>query len=121
MNLLWMILPVFLVCAAGQTVTEIKVELGQDLMLNCSLKNEVLYWYMEIHSKIKAPIVSISDYDSEYYVLNHKSKCEVNIYRLIIKSISAEDCRLYFCGKLENGNVRFTDAFRIISGEYQVT
>lgn len=121
MDLLWVILPVFLVCAAGQTVTEIKVELGQNLMLNCSIKNEILHWYMEIHSEIRAYIVHIYRNSCTYYVSNYKSKYEVNNYRLIINNISAEDCRLYFCGKREKDKIRFSDAFRIVSGEYQVS
>lgn len=123
MDLLWMVLPVFLVCSAAQNLTEIKVQLGQDITLNCLIDNPSIHWYMEIHSQFRGCIVRvINDNPNQYFVSTSISKYEaINGKRLVIKNITAEDCRLYFCARRIKDEISFEYAFHVVSGEYQVS
>ncbi|XP_073351548.1 uncharacterized protein [Pagrus major] len=120
MDLLWMILPLLLVRVNAENTTELKVELGQNVTLNCSW-NDIpkIYWYLEIHSQVRARIVQIHSNTAdgnEYFVYPSNTKYEaIKGNRLVIRNITAEDCRLYFCAKRNNDNIIFVDTFRIIS------
>ncbi|XP_067357282.1 uncharacterized protein [Channa argus] len=118
MDLLWMILLVFLVCAEAQNVTEVKVELGQNVTLNCSGNNSDTYWYMEINSQLRGSICRSFTNDpsgSQYYVYTFRPKYSAFGNSLLITNITAEDCRLYFCGRRINGSIQFVDTFSLVS------
>ncbi|XP_067359066.1 uncharacterized protein [Channa argus] len=119
MDLLWLILLVFLVCAEAQNVTEVKVELGQNVTLNCSGDNSDMYWYMEIHSQFKGGISRTFDEDpvtTKYFVSTFRPKYSAFGKSLLISNITADDCRLYFCGRKINGSIQFMDTFSLVSG-----
>ncbi|KAF3688277.1 hypothetical protein EXN66_Car003949 [Channa argus] len=118
MDLLWMILLVFLVCAEAQNVTEVKVELGQNVTLNCSGDNVDVYWYVEIVSQVRGHISRTfrgDPADTEYFVSSVISKYSAWENSLLITNITAEDCRLYFCGRRINGDIQFVDTFSLVS------
>ncbi|KAK2917272.1 uncharacterized protein [Channa argus] len=118
MDLLWMILLVFLVCAEAQNVTEVKVELGQNISLNCSWNNSDTYWFTEINSQVRGSIGRSFTNDpsgSQYYVYTFRPKYSAFGNILLITNITAEDCRLYFCGRRINGSVQFVDTFSLVS------
>ncbi|XP_067359065.1 uncharacterized protein [Channa argus] len=118
MDLLWLILLVFLVCAEAQNVTEVKVELGQNVTLNCSGDNSDMYWYMEIHSQFKGGISRTFDEDpvtTKYFVSTFRPKYSAFGKSLLISNITADDCRLYFCGRKINGSIQFMDTFSLVS------
>ncbi|KAF3688296.1 hypothetical protein EXN66_Car003968 [Channa argus] len=109
MDLLWMILLVFLVCAEAQNVTEVKVELGQNVTLNCSSNNSNIHWYIEINSQVRGFISRSFSNDpsgSQYYVYTFRPKYSAFGNSLLIANITAEDCRLYFCGRKINGDIQ---------------
>ncbi|XP_067357253.1 uncharacterized protein [Channa argus] len=118
MDLLWMILLVFLVCAEAQKVTEVKVELGQNVTLNCSGNNSDTLWFTEINSQVRGSIGRSFTNDpsgSQYYVSTFRPKYSAFGNSLLITNITAEDCRLYFCGRRINGSVQFVDTFSLVS------
>ncbi|KAK2917268.1 hypothetical protein Q8A73_004014 [Channa argus] len=118
MDLLWMILLVFLVCAEAQNVTEVKVELSQNITLNCSGNNPNTHWYIEINSQVRGFIGRSFSNDpsgSQYYVYTFRPKYSAFGNSLLITNITAEDCRLYFCGRRINGSVQFVDTFSLVS------
>ncbi|KAK2857232.1 hypothetical protein Q5P01_005967 [Channa striata] len=118
MDLLWMIL-VFLVCARAQNITEVRVELGQNVTLKCSGDNSNTYWYMEMyHSQVQGFIgrsFSNDPSDSQYQVRTVRPKYSAFGNSLMIINITADDCRLYFCGRKINNSVHFMDTFNLVS------
>ncbi|XP_026217128.1 uncharacterized protein LOC113163041 [Anabas testudineus] len=119
MDLLWMILSVFLVCAETEKVTEVRVELGQNITLNCSVNTTNTYWYLEInHSQVKGFIsrsYTGDPADSQYYVYTLNSKYSAFGNSLTITNITAEDCRLYYCGRKINNSIQFVDTIHLVS------
>ncbi|GLD67977.1 uncharacterized protein AKAME5_001930000 [Lates japonicus] len=120
MDLLWMILLLFLVCTEAENLTEVKVELGQNIILNCSDKTiSQMHWYMEIHSQLRGCIIrtfSASDTDPSYCSPSFKTKFSVQRNSLVIKNITAGDCRCYFCAKKQNDSIIYVDTFCLVSG-----
>lgn len=125
MDLLWIILPVLLGRVHAENMTEVKVELGQSRTLNCSINDTYkIYWYLEIRSQFKALIIQIHSNDpsgNEYFVHPSKTKYEaIEGRRLVIRNITAEDCRLYFCARRKSDQIIIVDTFSIVSGEFHV-
>ncbi|KAK2857237.1 hypothetical protein Q5P01_005972 [Channa striata] len=89
MDLIWIILPVVLVCARAQNVTEVRVKLGQSVTLNCSVDNS------DVHCSM-----------SKYSAWENS---------LMISNITTEDRRLYFCGRKINDDIQFVDRFTLVS------
>ncbi|XP_072235506.1 uncharacterized protein [Leuresthes tenuis] len=111
MDLLWMMLLLVLVCSEAQKVTEVRGELGQDVTLTCSIRNKDIYWFMQIHSQFRAGIGRTFSSDASYFSPDFKTKYLILENRLVVKNISAEDCRLYFCAEKINGTFVFVDTF----------
>lgn len=120
---IWVVLPGFLVCAEGQNLTEVQVELGQHVLLNCSIGVSDIYWYMEIHGQIRWCMVRSFNRGSlyDYFMFPHEDKFMIlKGNSLQIKNLTAEDCRLYFCGRKSNGSIVLEEGFRLVSCEYSV-
>ncbi|KAM8722458.1 uncharacterized protein AB9X84_005088 [Acanthopagrus schlegelii] len=117
MDLLWIILPVLLGHVHAENTIEVKVQLGQSRTLNCSINDtQKIYWYLEIRSRFRALIVETMRYDNMYFVHPSKTKYEaIEGRRLVIRNITAEDCRLYSCARRKGDNIIFTDTFSIVS------
>jgi len=112
-----MMLLLVLVCSEAQKVTEVRGELGQDVTLTCSTRNKDIFWYMQIHSQFTAGIGRTFSSFNDYCSLDFKTKYLILENRLVIKNISAEDCRLYFCAEKIKVTFVFLDTFRLISGK----
>ncbi|XP_051282910.1 uncharacterized protein LOC127378332 isoform X1 [Dicentrarchus labrax] len=124
MDLIWVILLVFLVCTEAGNLTEVRVELGHNATLNCSLEPPNIYWYMEVHSQCRALIIRTftknkTNSNSIYTTFISKYIAEVN--RLTIVNATAEDCRLYFCARKQNNSFIFEDTFHLVSDVPAVT
>lgn len=117
MGPLWRVLATLLVCAAAQDLIKIEAELGRDLTLNCSLKTSTIFWYMEINSQVTGCIAHVIDTDIMYWVKSSMSKYEATINHLVIRNVSVEDCRLYFCGRRINTSIHFEKTFRVVSSK----
>ncbi|XP_039907776.1 uncharacterized protein LOC120746362 [Simochromis diagramma] len=116
MVLLWMILLVLLLCAEAENVTEVRGELGTNVTLTCSNQTSEIHWYMEIHSQFRACIGrSFSSAGSTYCSPGFETKFSILGNKLVIKSLTAEDCRLYFCGIKRDGSIQFVETFRLVS------
>ncbi|XP_076579485.1 uncharacterized protein LOC143315854 isoform X1 [Chaetodon auriga] len=115
---IWIVLPGFLVCAEPQNLTEVQVELGQHVLLNCSMMTPDIYWYMEIHGQIRGCIVRTFSFGSEYdyFISPHRDRFVVlKGNSLQIKNLTAEDCRSYFCGRKSEGSIILEEGFRLVS------
>ncbi|XP_038550980.1 uncharacterized protein LOC119884727 isoform X1 [Micropterus salmoides] len=121
MDLLWMILPVFLLCAEAENLTEVKGQLGHSVTLNCSWNASDVYWYMEMHSQVRVPVARSFGKDAEnsQYCFENtlKTKYQALENRLVITNITSEDHRLYICAVKIQGNISFKDAFRLVSAD----
>lgn len=120
MELLWMILLLFLLHSEAENLTEVRVQLGYSVTLNCSLKELDTYWYMQITSQVRGSIArtfSRDPADTQYYVSPSTSKYLASGNSLMIGNITADDYRLYFCGRKQNDSIRFVDTFRLVSGK----
>ncbi|XP_047211248.1 uncharacterized protein LOC124861495 isoform X2 [Girardinichthys multiradiatus] len=118
MDLQWMLLLMVLVCSETQNVTDqtVKAELGQAVTLTCSFNFTDIYWYMEVHHKIRASIGrSYSPTSSTFSSPDFESKYLISENRLVVKDISAEDFRRYFCGRKISGSIVYGDTFRLVS------
>ncbi|MEQ2166927.1 hypothetical protein GOODEAATRI_033545, partial [Goodea atripinnis] len=115
MDLQWMLLLMVLVCSEAQDVTEVKAELGQNLTLTCSFNLADIYWYMEVHHKLRASIGrSYSPTSSSFSSPDFDSKYLISENRLVVKDVSAEDFRRYVCGSKVNGSIVYRDTFRLV-------
>lgn len=124
MDLLPVLLPVLLVCAEAQNLTQVTVILGQPVLLNCSVNSSDLYWYVEIHSQVRAFIVHSFSFgrDFRYHISAPGGKYEaVPGGSLWVRNITAEDCRLYLCARKLNDKLVFEEAFRIVLGQSKVS
>ncbi|KAK5621334.1 hypothetical protein CRENBAI_009943 [Crenichthys baileyi] len=117
MDLLWMVLLTTLVCSEAQNMLNVTGELGQDVNLTCSINHNDIYWFMEIHNQLRIGIGrTFSSRSSCNNYEDFKSKFSMSGNRLVIRNVSAEDSRLYFCGRKENGAVVLVDQIRLTSG-----
>ncbi|XP_075333184.1 uncharacterized protein LOC142391297 isoform X2 [Odontesthes bonariensis] len=109
-----LVLVLVLVCSEAQNVTEVRAELGQDATLTCSIRNETdINWYLEVYSQLRASIGHrFATGHVSYSSAEFQTKYLIQENRLVIKNISAEDCRLYFCAEEINHTV---DTFRLVS------
>ncbi|XP_071335708.1 uncharacterized protein [Trachinotus anak] len=116
MVLLWMILPVFLVCAEAENVTEVNAELGQNITLNCPQNISDLYWYMQIYGQLSGFIgrVYSGKHEPSYCSPNFKTKYFPQGNTLLITNITAEDFRLYFCAKKTNNHINYVGTFHLV-------
>ncbi|XP_035533854.1 uncharacterized protein LOC118340101 [Morone saxatilis] len=113
-----MVFLVFLVCAEAGNPMEVRVELGHNATLNCSLKQSSIYWYMEVHSQCRALITrtfSNKTNNSYFVYTTFISKYIAVGNSLTIVNVTAEDCRLYFCARKQNDSFIFEDTFHLVS------
>ncbi|XP_056256009.1 uncharacterized protein LOC130184179 isoform X3 [Seriola aureovittata] len=116
-DLLWMILPVFLVCAEAENVTEVEVKLGHNITLSCSTDISNIYWYMQIYGQLSVFIgrTFSGNHEHNYCSPSLKTKYSLRENTLVITNVTAGDCRFYFCAKKIRSNISYVDTFRLVS------
>ncbi|MEQ2253852.1 hypothetical protein ILYODFUR_036817 [Ilyodon furcidens] len=113
MDLLWMVLLMVLVCSEAENVVKVRAVLGEDVNFTCSINHTDIYWYMEIQNQLRIKIGQVfSSAVPSYFYANFKTKYLMVKNQLVIKNVSAEDSRLYFCRRTENSS---GDTFLLIS------
>ncbi|KAK2857172.1 hypothetical protein Q5P01_005907 [Channa striata] len=93
----------------AQNVTEVKVELGQNVTLTCSGEKTGTYWYMQINRELRGRISrTFKDRPNmtDYCVHTLGPKYSAWDNSLVIADIAADDCRLYSCGRMRNDDIQ---------------
>ncbi len=117
MDVIFVVLLV-LVCAEAARLTELSVQPSQHVTLNCSVDPGDLYWFMEIHSRLRVCIVRTFNSKPSNQVEPQTNKYEgVTGRSLLIRNITADDCRQYFCATKHRDRIQYEDTFNI-SCEY---
>ncbi|XP_028255617.1 uncharacterized protein LOC114432045 isoform X3 [Parambassis ranga] len=120
MDLLWMILLLVLIRADAQRVTEVRGEEGGSLTLTCSITPTItdIYWFMEVYRGFRAGIGrTYGPHSSSYYSPDFESKYLMESNRLVVKDLTAEDSRLYSCGRRNQSGLHFVDSFNLTLGK----
>ncbi|XP_028255030.1 uncharacterized protein LOC114431654 [Parambassis ranga] len=120
MDLLWMILLLVLIRADAQRVTEVRGEEGGSLTLTCSITPTItdIYWFMEVYRGFRAGIGrTLGPHSSSYYSPDSESKYLMESNRLVVKDLTAEDSRLYSCGRRNQSGLHFVDSFNLTLGK----
>ncbi|KAM4711344.1 uncharacterized protein FYW61_021779 isoform 2-T2 [Anableps anableps] len=121
MDLLWMVLLLVLVGSEAQHVVNATGELGRDVTLTCSINQDRIYWLTKIYNRFRIEIGNtVSSKSSFYSSPDFKSKFSMSENRLVIKNLSAEDIRFYYCGRKENDVIVYLDTFSLLPGDDQV-
>ncbi|XP_049921180.1 uncharacterized protein LOC126402894 isoform X1 [Epinephelus moara] len=119
MDLVWTVLPVFLLCAEAQNLTVVKAELGQNATLNCSVNIMSIHWYVEIRSQVRGLIAETftpDPNDTLYHIYTTlKTKYIAMGNKMVITNITSEDHRFYFCATKKKNNVIFRETFHFVS------
>ncbi|XP_068447125.1 uncharacterized protein [Clinocottus analis] len=113
MDLRWLM--VVLLCAEATDRFEAQVRVGQNATLTCSVNDSDVYWYIEVRSQVNVRLTrtfSGTTQDNVISTLNNKYTAVNN--QLVISNVSAEDYRLYFCGRKNNGSTVVTDTFHLL-------
>ncbi|XP_061572223.1 uncharacterized protein LOC133425394 [Cololabis saira] len=113
-KIMLLVLVLVLVSAEDQNVT-VKGELGGDVTLNCSIRNKDIHWFMEIHHQLKGYIGRTFSFDTEYSTPDFETKYLIQENRLVIKNLTAEDFRRYFCAEKKERKTIFVDTFNLTS------
>uniref|UniRef100_A0A3B5R789 Ig-like domain-containing protein n=1 Tax=Xiphophorus maculatus TaxID=8083 RepID=A0A3B5R789_XIPMA len=114
MDPLWMFLLLVLVGSEALNITEVKAVLGQDVNLTCSIDVDDIYWYLEVHFNFRVGIGrTFSQTESNYFSPDCESKYVMSGNQLLIKNVSLEDIRLYYCGRKNNRIIVYGDVFRL--------
>ncbi|XP_027866539.1 uncharacterized protein LOC114140628 isoform X1 [Xiphophorus couchianus] len=114
MDLLGTVLLLVLVGSEAQNLVNVTVELGQDVTLNCSFNSSDFFWFMKIHSQFRAEIGRIRSSSSPVCSSpDFKSKFSMSGNQLVIKTVSAEDSRLYYCGMRQSDQMVYKDTFSL--------
>ncbi|CAJ1087433.1 uncharacterized protein LOC121506406 isoform X1 [Xyrichtys novacula] len=126
MDLLWIILLGFLVYdgAESKAVVKVKAELGQSVILNCSLTEDDFYWYMDIHSGLRSCIVRTLSKDvtqPQYFVDTLSKYRAMKGQKLNITNITTYDFRNYYCAKKQSDNILFEDTILLYSEDVPQT
>ncbi|KAL6462011.1 hypothetical protein MHYP_G00301560 [Metynnis hypsauchen] len=93
----------------------VKVELGQNVTVNCDLSSTELYWYMQI--QCRAPVLILRAVTVGKRIKPHyenavlKQKFSLINYSLLIYNITEEELGDYYC--LKPGEPFFTDGTRL--------
>ncbi|XP_023185065.1 uncharacterized protein LOC111607573 isoform X2 [Xiphophorus maculatus] len=114
MDLLGTVLLLVLVGSEAQNLKNVTVEPGQDVTLTCSFNSSDIFWFMKIHSQFRIQIGHIrSSLLPVYSSLDFKSKFSMSGNQLVIKTVSAEDSRLYYCGMKQSDQMVYKDTFSL--------
>ncbi|KAF7650729.1 hypothetical protein LDENG_00121120 [Lucifuga dentata] len=117
LSLVLLLLLLLLLCAQAENFFEVKVQLGENATLNCSLQTDNIYWFRQMQSR-RAPVLrtfSRKVSDAVFASADLRRKFSIMENKLQIHSVAAGDLRLYYCGRKHNQSMTFTDAFHLLS------
>ncbi|KAK5598751.1 hypothetical protein CRENBAI_004936, partial [Crenichthys baileyi] len=103
-----------LVCSEAQNMINVTGELGQDVPLTCSFSSPDIIWVMEVHNRIRAGTGRTYSSDPTYYSPDLETKYSISENRLLVRNLSAEDSRFYFCRRKDDGRTVYGDTIRLI-------
>ncbi|MEQ2289525.1 hypothetical protein AMECASPLE_033973 [Ameca splendens] len=113
MDLLWTVLLTVLVCSEAQNMINVTGELGQDVNLTCSFSSPDIIWVMEVHNRITAGIGRTYSSVPTYFSPDLETKYSISEKKLLVRNLSAEDSRFYFCGRKDDGRTVYGDTIRL--------
>ncbi len=99
-------------CQAAETLTDQLINMGQNVTINCDLKNEV-YWFL-----LKLPFSSVMILRSFlnpipfYYNESYKQKYSVTSKHLFINNVTTDELGVYFCMST-NTDPQFSNGTRL--------
>lgn len=114
-----MFLGLFICCLGADGLTGTLVELGQNTIINCSLKIESAYWYIQHHPQ--PPLVLLRSFISSspiafYYNNTFRQKYSLETgNRLLIQNVTVDDCGVYYCTKKEKDLILFSNGTRLMT------
>ncbi|MEQ2234946.1 hypothetical protein ILYODFUR_036614 [Ilyodon furcidens] len=117
MDLLWTVLLMVLVCSEAQNMINVTGELGQDVNLTCSFSSPDIIWFMEVQNRIRAGIGRTYSSDPIYFSPDLETKYSVSENKLLVRNLSAEDSRFYFCGRKDDGRTVYGDTIRLTTSK----
>ncbi|RXN20077.1 immunoglobulin iota chain [Labeo rohita] len=107
---------------ATESLTNIEVTLGADVIITCDLAIEEIYWYKQ--KLPDPPVLILRSYSStfmgaKYENSNFKHKYSLNTNsRLLIRNISTDELGVYYCVK--TSELKFSSGTKIyIAGKAQ--
>lgn len=94
-------------CRISESLTEIAVELGQNVTLNCSLAEKEIYWFIQRHSEPPVHILrSLGTHQFSFYnqrVKEFKEKYSLQMSsRLFIHNVTRNELGSYYCARVED-------------------
>ncbi|MED6287642.1 hypothetical protein CHARACLAT_018413 [Characodon lateralis] len=113
MDLLWIVLLMVLACSEARNMVNVSGELGQDVNLTCSFSSPDIIWVMEVHNRIRAGIGRTYSSVPTYLSPDLETKYSISGNRLLVRNLSAEDSRFYFCGRKDDGRTVYGDTIRL--------
>ncbi|MEQ2216832.1 hypothetical protein XENOCAPTIV_023123 [Xenoophorus captivus] len=119
MDLLSVVLLTVLACSEAQNMINVTGELGQDVPLTCSFSSPDIFWFMEVQNRISAGIGRTYSSVPTYFSPDLETKYSISEKKLLVRNLSAEDSRFYFCGRKDDGRTVYGDTIRLIISDAQ--
>ncbi|KAJ0062531.1 hypothetical protein NL108_016246 [Boleophthalmus pectinirostris] len=90
-----------------QAQTVVQVHLGQSVVLNCSVKVDKTFWFMEVQGRHICISRSHGDKLKDFYVWTHFEKFSLEGNSLRIHNISEDDLTTYSCASMKDKQKSF--------------
>ncbi|XP_058615374.1 uncharacterized protein LOC131529616 isoform X1 [Onychostoma macrolepis] len=111
MRILQLHLCLLIWCQAAETLTDQLTNLGQNVTINCDIKNEV-YWFLLKLPYSSVILRSFSYPDPFYYNEHFRKKYSLQSNHLFINNVTIDDLGVYYCMST-NKDSQFSNATRL--------